>query len=290
MILLLLFTLPFLLLVLKIYYKKNKTDYAGKKVLVIGGTSGLGLSISRLLKNQKAKVTVASRYLNYFDKEFGTFRLNIPDIKSFPKNKTSFDYIFCCAGTSKPGFFKDMEPTDFSKQIELNYLGTVNSLHHYMNYNKKPFKFVMIASTMCFLSFPGYSAYTPSKHALYGFFNSVFDEMKSMNIDLFIYFVSSMQTRGFEEENKWKPSFTTDIEGKNGMHPDKAASILLDGMEKGNVICSDIFTNLMKLKIVFTSLKDLLLLPVAFVFYPIVILYIRFKFWRYNSRKKEKLY
>lgn len=265
-------------LILYLSRRKNKNiDYKDKKILILGGSSGLGLSLARLFKDKGANVTIAARNPTKFQNEFLTESINICDLDSFPNRTSIYDFIFCCAGMSKPGYFKNLKPSDYENMMKLNYLGTINTLYHHYKNNKRPFSFIMISSTVSFFTFPGYSAYSPSKAALKNFYDSVFYEIKNENIDLYIYHVTSMKTPGFENENKIKPEVTKQIEGDNGLSPEYAARMLVNGMNYQNEICSDFFTRIFKVRLDVDCVTDYLYALAAILLYPVARLYVRYK-------------
>ncbi|KAM0679379.1 3-dehydrosphinganine reductase [Binucleata daphniae] len=265
-------------------YKDKQINYKNKNVLVIGGTSGLGKSLAKILFDLNANVTVASRSANKTQTKYNVLVLDVSDIKSFPAQTTNFDVIFCCAGIAKPGYFANLQTSDYQNQMNTNFIGTVNSLHHFYKHNVKPFKFVMVASTVALYTFPGYSAYSASKAALKSFYDSVFYEMKRLDIDLYIYYVTTMQTEGLIIENKIKPKFVTDIEGKGGICPDTAAKILLTEMLICNEIYSDSLTYLFNLKGNIKCFTDILLLPIVSIIFVFIKKYVKYRF----SKSKMK--
>ncbi|KAM0688624.1 3-dehydrosphinganine reductase [Conglomerata obtusa] len=277
-----LFLLFICLVSYQFFLPKRSIDFSNKKALIIGGSSGLGLSLAKLLKKLNADVTIASRNVSSFQKMFNTYILDVTNLESFTKLESSYDYIFCCAGSAKAQYFSDLHPSDYRSQFELNYMGTINSLYHFYKHNKRPFSFIMISSTTAYFTFPGYSAYAPTKAALKSFFDSAFMEMKKSNINLYIYYVNSMETPGFENENATKPSFTKEIEGSAGMCPDFAARRLINGMAQNNVIVSDLLTNFFRVKSEACSLTDYLMVPFSFMIYPLIRLFVKIKFRKVN--------
>jgi NAD(P)-dependent dehydrogenase (short-subunit alcohol dehydrogenase family) len=118
--------------------------------LITGGSSGLGKEIARQLLSQGASVTIIARRLEQLKEakaelqssECKGSRLEIvsadvTDVKSSESmlkeaeslQKSPVDYVFCCAGAAIPGFFVEQDPSVFAKQMNLNYLGAINTIH-----------------------------------------------------------------------------------------------------------------------------------------------------------------
>lgn len=275
------FTLTFLFLFIK-RFRKRTINFKNKNILVIGGTSGLGRSIAEVLSKYESNITIAARKRNNDMPQYRFTLIDVINLDTFVESDTTYDFIYCCAGNVLPGFFHENDLNNYKKQIEVNYIGTINALSHYSRNNKRPFSFIMIASTIAYFTFPGYSAYAPSKAALKSFYDSANLEFKKMNIDLYIYYVNSMDTPGFEAENLLKPKFTKEIEGVTGMNSTTAAEILLKEMEYSNVICSDKITRLFKTKCEIDCFGDYLYMILSLVLYPIIRLYIGYKFKSYD--------
>ncbi|ADM12595.1 putative short chain dehydrogenase [Encephalitozoon intestinalis ATCC 50506] len=261
-------------------------EIKNKKILVIGGSSGLGLAFARVLKKEGNNVTITSRSMERLvplGKKWG-FETKVLDINVVGgQESTDFDYIFCCPGVSYPAYFVDQPLETFQDTMSTNYLGTVAMLKHYAEVNKKPFKFVMIGSTLVLLTFPGFSSYSPTKTALLSLFCTVRDEMERQGVELYLYNTASILTPGFERENKTKPSYTKAIEE---MVPPSSAEeravAFLIGMKKRRMVASDVFTYLCQIRFECECLIDYILFPVSVAVVFIVRAYVK---WRFMAEK-----
>ncbi|KAG0439697.1 3-ketodihydrosphingosine reductase tsc10 [Dictyocoela muelleri] len=130
-----------------------------QKILIIGGTKGLGLSLAIQLKESGADVTITGRSkyeLKKLKRIFG-FKIKIFDVTKFRnirdnvknnkiKSKISsiekfnntlgnddYDLIFYCVGYCRAGYFKDLSIDDYKNQMEVNYLGAIKCLKHFHN-------------------------------------------------------------------------------------------------------------------------------------------------------------
>jgi 3-dehydrosphinganine reductase len=273
------------ILLLKVFWKRRFVA-RDKSVLVIGGSSGLGLELSKAMKERGGRVTVSSRNaesLNALRERYGfdTRSLDVTDASTFEDEATSYDAIFCCPGASYPSYFVDQEMERFERTMDLNYLGTVRALKHYSKWNRRPFDFVMVGSTVSLLTFPGYSSYAPTKSALLSFFSTVHDEMSSIGIRLHFFNPSGIQTPGYAQESRSKPAFTKEVEDMSGIRrPEDAARVLLAGIGRRRFITSDFYTYLYQIKYECEDVVDYLLFPVAVAFVFLSKLFISFKYRR----------
>ena len=98
------------------------------------------------------------------------------------------------------------------------------------------------------LGVPGYSSYTPAKHAIRGLGDALRTELKLYDIHTHVYFPGTIYTPGYETENKTKPALTKKIEGAaDGLTPEQCAKALLSGIDKGEYqITSDFVGSLIK--------------------------------------------
>lgn len=281
-------SLSTILLIYK-YFSKKIRNFKDKKILIIGGSSGLGLSLGLQLSELGSNVTITGRnkkklenirkysFLNvlYFDSDekninFNKIFGNEKDDESkrtYDKNakvEENYDIIYYCAGTCIPGYFNDLNIDTYVSQINTNLIGALKSLKYFKNHNKKPFEFILIGSTLSVTSIPGYSAYKISKSGLKALFDSLYLELKKHNIKLKIFLACNILTPGFINENKIKPKFTKRIDNLGFVVnvDEMAKKIIKDNLDVG---VSDFFTEMMLIGNEIWSLKQIFLIPVSFL-------------------------
>lgn len=287
LLLLMLIVLPFL--VRRVFPSK----IYGKKILVIGGSSGLGLSIVKYLCRLGNKVTVTSRS----SKTLETLKKSIVDspistmvydsLNAGTHPEEQFDYIFYLPGIACPGYVKNQDATIFDTQINLNFLGMIRSLYRFKPSSKQNLTFVMACSTAALFPIPGYASYSPSKAAMHSFFETADSELLDEGITLKILYCCSMQTPGLLKENETKPDFTKKIEYSNIVaDPDRIARYFIDNIEERNALTYDWFTYFCVVRNRCECAVDYLLFPIAVLIVFVSRIYVRYSFREYNNPKR----
>ncbi|KAG2070775.1 NAD(P)-binding protein [Suillus decipiens] len=255
-------------------FSSKKWSPKGLHVYITGGSQGLGLALAKLVAQKGAHVSIVARTQSKLDdalKELEATRQN-PDqvFKAFSFSLDTAeesaaalqaasaahggqvpDAVFACAGAAKPMYFFEMQSEDFSRGMVNGYwiqAWTAFAVAKQMVRQNKKGKIVLVSSTLGYMSFIGYSSYSPAKYALRGLADSLHSELMLYGIDTHIFFPPTMYTPGYEEENKAKPAITRTIESTDeGLTADQAAAGLLAGVEKGHAhITADLITSLFR--------------------------------------------
>ncbi|TIC37993.1 oxidoreductase [Wallemia mellicola] len=253
----------------------KKVDILLHHSFVTGGSQGLGLSTAIELIKRGSNVTICARnksklskavdeltkYKVYDDQYIG---YTIADLSDYSQtisalNKAKGDsgetpsMIFCCAGCSTPGWFAEMSVDNFMKDMQTNYysaLWTVKAATSIIIQDGiKDSHVTLVSSVLGFpLGLPGYSSYTPSKHAIRGLGDTLRTELQLYDIRTHVYFPGTIYTPGYETENETKPALTKKIEGAaDGLTPQECAIALLKGIDKDEYqITSDFVGSLIK--------------------------------------------
>ncbi|ELQ74111.1 putative 3-ketosphinganine reductase, partial [Trachipleistophora hominis] len=113
----------FALVVLSNYKRPRK--YQNKNILIIGGTSGLGLSLALKLSNHN-NVSVTGR--RTFDTAYLPLRFIRMDIMQGCIELAEYDAVFYCAGYAVAKYFVDLEWEEIVNDFSVNYFGAVRVL------------------------------------------------------------------------------------------------------------------------------------------------------------------
>lgn len=97
----------------------------GKRALVTGGASGIGLAIARAFRDNGAHVTVGD--LSQPDGEFHFTRLDVSDwdsVQAAMRACGSIDLLVNCAGIMHVGKLHEVDPADYDRIQAVNARGT----------------------------------------------------------------------------------------------------------------------------------------------------------------------
>tara|TARA_B100000989_G_scaffold60407_1_gene41462 strand:- start:202 stop:1110 length:909 start_codon:yes stop_codon:yes gene_type:complete len=212
---------------------------------------------------RKHNVSVSSHILDVSNKE---------SIKELPmkviEHHGKVDMVFNNAGVNNGSYFKDMNEDNWDWIMGINFEGVVNSTRAFIPHmiNNSEAAIVNISSIFGIVAVPGQSAYHATKFAVRGFTESLALEMKQTNPNLQIHCVhpghigtniaaatrvSDEDYKKMQEMNKRSSFFSRnqpkthqemgELFKRGGMHPSKAAKIILDGIRKNK---SKIFVGL----------------------------------------------
>ncbi|GLB45727.1 putative oxidoreductase [Lyophyllum shimeji] len=252
----------------------SKWNPEGLHCYITGGSTGLGLSLAILLTQKGAHVSIVARNQEKLDTALTrleevrksseqilkaySFSLNTAkdsaaalEAVCAPHNGQSPDAIFACAGASKPMFFVEMEEQDMTDGMTSGYwvqAWTAFAAAKQMARQQRKGKIVFVSSTLGYMSFLGWSSYSPAKHALRGLTDTLQSELMLYGIDVHCFFPPTMFTPGYDVENETKPKIVREIESTDdGLTADQAALALFRGVECGQVhITGDLITTLFR--------------------------------------------
>jgi 3-dehydrosphinganine reductase len=233
--------------------------YAGKLILITGGSSGIGLSLACQLAEQEASVFILARRQDVLvasiaeiqkhkkneQQKFGTIQADVSDLKQLTEQIKPFlakygtpDILINSAGVVRPGEFLEQDAEFFRWQMEINYLGTVfaTKLIAPGMARRHSGHIINLCSLAGFVGGYGYAAYCGSKFAVAGFSEVLRSEMSVHNIRISVVYPPDVRTPQLVEDNKYKPELTKVlVEGNTDlMEPDDVARIILKGAAKGS--------------------------------------------------------
>jgi 3-oxoacyl-[acyl-carrier protein] reductase len=159
----------------------------GKKYVVIGGSSGIGLESVRLLIEAGAEVYAASRTQSddLKNTEAHFIELDVTgDVQSLKAIDGPIDGLLYCPGTINLRPFKALKIEDFQRDLEVNFLGAVKVVQHFLKQLKESGSAsVVLFSTVAVTQGMGFhSSIAASKGAIEGFARSLAAELASLNI------------------------------------------------------------------------------------------------------------
>ena len=197
-------------------------------------------------------VSVSSHLLDVADKD---------SIEALPQKVIDqhgkVDLVFNNAGVTTGSHFKDMDEDNWDWVMGINFDGVVNSTRAFIPHmiNNTEAAIVNTSSIFGMVAVPGQTVYHATKFAVRGFTESLALEMKETNPNLQIHCVhpghigtniaatARMNEEDFNRDEGARDSIFTrnapktqkemgDLFREGGMHPSKAAEIILNGVRK----------------------------------------------------------
>ena len=257
-----LFCFFLLLTILWVTKKPAPSKFSPKNVVIIGGSSGLGLELAKVY-NQKypeAKITLISRSMKKLEtaksqmQNQANINLVSLDICQNQENshhdivqklRTSVDgtpdVLVCSAGAAISGSFESIPIEKFQQQMDLHYFSCVlPGLAFVPAMKEQGFgRICFVSSVGGQLGVWGFSAYSSSKFAVVGLAQSLSNELSPYNISVTVSYPPDMDTPGYAEEMKTKPWECHKISETGGLvQAEPVAKQLFCDIQKGHFYSS----------------------------------------------------
>jgi len=240
-----------------------RMDFAGKNVIITGGSSGIGKATARLLARYGANVFIVARRQRLLDVALDEIvaeknradqicRAFSADVSRREQIKAVVDAIvesgyhpdilINSAGIASCNYFDDLTPDDFRRTMDTNFFGTVHAVRAVLPHMKerRSGHIVNVSSVVGIVGIFGYTAYGATKFAVSGFSESLRMELKPYNVHVSVLFPPDTDTPQLQEENRTKPLETKKLAGTIRLtSPDQVAVELLRGIQKKKrmIIC-----------------------------------------------------
>ena len=230
-------------------------SFAGFRVLVTGGSSGIGLELSRALLREGAHVCIAAR--NEERLRAAVQELSAPGSAVSPHSVTmdvtspdsiaagvrdavaalgGLDLLINNAGCALPGYVDELDDQAYVDMMAVNYFGPMRLARACLPYffAQRAGRILNITSMYGFMATFGYSAYCASKYALSGFSEALRQDVLPFGVRVHLCYPPTTLTPGLERENRDKPPEAWAIEGKSrAFPPERVARAILDGVRAG---------------------------------------------------------
>ncbi|MGK8523641.1 SDR family oxidoreductase [Nocardia asteroides] len=223
-------------------------DWAGKHVIVTGGSEGIGAAVAETFARRGARVSViARRELALRDTakrlgaDWAAADVTRPEelgsaITELEQRNGPCDVIACCAGLALPGRFLEVDTAEFDVQMSANYLGAVHAVRRVLPgmVARSSGKILLISSTAAFLGITGYTAYGPTKASIRQLALCLRYEVEPKGVDVTVIYPADTDTPGLAMENQRKPVETKAITGSiEPMSAQRVAEAAVRGLEHG---------------------------------------------------------
>ena len=105
-----------------------------KTYLVVGGTSGIGLEMTKMLCRDDSVIVISRQNKNLDGLQNVRFlSADVTNASEFPEISVSIHGIAYCPGTINLKPLRGLKPEDFRNDFEINLLGAVNVIGKYLN-------------------------------------------------------------------------------------------------------------------------------------------------------------
>ena len=157
-----------------------------KRILIVGGANGIGLSIAKLLTKEEDTEKVYIIDKSALDEQYQEskiesviFDLTNEDYSIFDRY-TDIDGVFITAGFGRLALFKDIPEQLISTYFQVNTIAAIRIIKHFYErlLSEKDFYCGVMVSIAGFMSSPFFSIYGATKAALKIFIESVNVELE----------------------------------------------------------------------------------------------------------------
>ena len=228
--------------------------FQNKIAWITGASSGIGEALAIELAKSGAKLVLSARreselrrvqqVAGLSDENSLIIPLDMSEPASFVENTNKIiqrfgqiDYLFHNAGISQRGSVNETSIDIDRKVLEVNFMGVVALtkavLPHFLE--KKSGHFIVTSSLVGKFGTPMRSAYSASKHALHGFFESLRAEIWQQNVHVTIvcpgYIKTNISVNAVREDGTKYGKM--DENQAKGMEPSVCAQKILRAVQKG---------------------------------------------------------
>jgi 3-dehydrosphinganine reductase len=229
--------------------------FAGKKVVLTGGSSGIGRSTALGLAQAGASLFLVGRRRQLLeamlpeleahrqrpDQSWAAWPLDVSDRDAVAAlagrlEEHDVDVLINNAGVAHADHIERTPAEVFEEMIRVNYLGTVwMTLALLPHFRRRGGGHIANVSSLAGqLGIFGYAAYAPSKFAVLGFSEVLRNELCGSNIKVSVLLPPDTRTPQLDAEYRTRPPETHAISGSLlPLDPDAVAQAFLKGMAAG---------------------------------------------------------
>lgn len=231
--------------------------YRDKRVLIVGGSRGIGRALALQLSGRGARVCVAARGVADLERVLADLRpvpvgphalvsFDAADADGVGRARADvlaalggLDVLVCCSGAARAAGVFDTPAEDFRRMLDINYLGHVNVVRTFGPelVARGDGAICLVSSLAALMPIYGYAAYAASKAALAAFSEALRQEMKLHGVRVVVHYPPTTDTPGLVEENRTKPAAVWAIESQSGWNrihsADGVAASIAAAIERG---------------------------------------------------------
>jgi 3-dehydrosphinganine reductase len=225
----------------------NGSDWAGRHVVITGGSSGIGEALAVATAATGARLTLVARgaerlaavadplgatavACDVSDRDAITDALAVAAAERGP-----VDVLVCSAGITLPGRFVEAEDQTFRDMIDVDYYGTlwpVRAVAPSM-VERRTGSIIGVASAAALVGVYGYAAYGAAKFAVRGLFETLRTELAPHGVHVGCVYPPDVDTPMLAAENLVKPAETKAIAGSiKPISADQVAQAIIRGVDR----------------------------------------------------------
>jgi short-subunit dehydrogenase len=228
-------------------------SYTGKSIVVTGASSGIGRALCLALAPQRPRLVLAAREAARLEEIAEQCRAAGAETLVVPTDVTALDdcrrlvertvegfggvdVLVNNAGISMMARFDEVEDVSlYERLMKVNYLGSVYPTHFALPHLKRSRGQIVVMSSLAGLTgVPTRTGYAASKHAVFGFFDSLRIELDGSGVSVTIvapYFVlSEIHRRSTGPDGR--ALGTSPMQEDKLMTAEECAALTVRGMEK----------------------------------------------------------
>lgn len=197
------------------------------KVLVTGGSEGIGLAIALEAIKAGAEVEIWARRegkLRDAAQAHGmTWQaVDVADpaaVRAASVRSGLPDRLFHCAGFATAQFIDQVGDDDVAGLVRTNVTGPIHVARAFAPAmaERGAGAIVLTASDLGYVGLFGWSVYSATKHAVVGFASALRNELKPFGVSVQALCPPATQTPGFDKENETKPATVRKAEAAGGV-------------------------------------------------------------------------
>ena len=233
--------------------------FAGKRILVSGGSKGIGRATAVELARQGASVCVAARKQADLDQAVEAMKavapsgavltsvsMDVSDVDAVNDgvNKAievlgGLDVVICNQGFALFGKAQDAPASDYERMFRVNFLGHANVVRAAVPHliEQKSGSIVLVSSVMGYLSAYASGAYAASKWAIVGYAEALRQELRPHGVKVQVVYPGTTETPGLEAEQEHKPNVLREVEENSAVQvvrkPEQVARTVLKVIQGG---------------------------------------------------------
>ena len=231
-------------------------SWTDKRVIVTGGSSGVGLSTAEILASRGAHVALIARDRDRLeaareavaharastDQIVAAYPADVADwtqlseaIWKAEEHLGPTDLLAACAGFCTPGRFTELDIEEFGAHLDVNLLGVIHAARAVAPgmMTRGSGHIAMVSSMGGLVGVYGYSAYSAAKFGVSGFAEVLRSEMKPHGVGVTLLCPPNMETPGYARELELEPPETAAINGMaSALPPEIVARQFVRGIER----------------------------------------------------------